>query len=55
MAELAQPPTKKQQPIASTVFDSFKTLTSSVDAERFNGSLSLLQHLNRSQDEEKVT
>lgn len=54
MAELSKPPTN-HQPIASTVFDAFKTLTSSVDAERFNGSLQLLQHLNRSKDEEKVT
>lgn len=54
MAELAKP-AAKLQPIATTVFDSFKTLISSVDAERLNGSLSLLQHLNRSKDEEKVT
>lgn len=41
--------------IDHTVFDSFKTLTSSVDADRFKGSLSLLQHLNRSKDEQQVT
>lgn len=46
----------KAKLIDSTVFDSFKTLTSEVDAERLNGSLALLNHLNKNQqNEEKVT
>lgn len=45
----------KAKLIDSTVFDSFKTLTSEIESERFNGSLSLLQHLDKNQDGEKVT
>lgn len=41
--------------IDNTVFDAFKTLTSETEADRFDGSLSLLHHLARSQDAEKVT
>lgn len=42
--------------IDNTVFDAFKTLTSETESERFGGSLSLLHHLDRSQnDTEKVT
>lgn len=42
--------------IDNTVFDAFKTLTSEAETERIGGSLSLLRHLDRSQnDTEKVT
>lgn len=44
----------KVNSIDPTVFDLFKTLTSDVDDERFNGSLALLQRLNKTQDAEQV-
>lgn len=55
MTEVENNIKSKAQLIDSTVFDSFKTLTSEIESERFNGSLSLLQHLDKNQDGEKVT
>lgn len=45
----------KAKLIDSTVFDAFKTITSAVDKERYNGSLTLLKHLSKNENIEKVS